>query len=92
MIRGEEMDRFEVRLGTRSGERYTGNVRVGGALAALPVGSRLDAETGWFTWAPGVGFVGTYDLVFTRWAGTRAVARHEVRVILAPKDRMGRAN
>jgi phosphatidylserine/phosphatidylglycerophosphate/cardiolipin synthase-like enzyme len=85
-IRGEEMDRFEVRLATPSGERYTGNVRVGGALAALPVGSQLDAATGWFTWAPGVGFVGKYDLVFTRWAGTRVIARYEVQVILAPKE------
>ena len=92
VIRGEEIDRFEVSLGTSRGERYTGYVRVGDALAALPIGSRLDAETGSFTWAPGVGFVGSYDLVFVRWAGTRAVARHEVRVILAPKDRPARAN
>ena len=33
----------------------------------------------------GGGFVGRYDLVFVRWDGTRPVARHEVRVILAPK-------
>jgi hypothetical protein len=31
--------------------------------------------------------VGTYDLVFVRWAGAQALARHEVRVILAPKGR-----
>jgi hypothetical protein len=35
----------------------------------------------------GVVFVGNYDLVFVRWAGTQAVARHEVRIILAPKGR-----
>jgi hypothetical protein len=85
VIRGEEIDRFELSLGTQFGARYTGHLRVGQALAALPIGSRLDATTGHFTWAPGVGFVGTYDLVFVRWEGTRAVARHEVRVILAPK-------
>ena len=87
VIRGEEIDRFELWLGTQSGEHYTGYLRVGDGLAVLPVGSQLDAATGAFTWAPGVGFVGTYDLVFVRWAGTRAVTRHEVRVILAPKGR-----
>src|SRR4029453_3946564 len=71
----------------RGGHTYRGDLRVGRGLAPLPVGSRLDATSGWFTWAPGVGFVGAYDLVFVRWAGTRAVARHEVRLILAPKGR-----
>jgi hypothetical protein len=87
VIRGEEIDRFELWLGDRSGARYTGHLRVGEALAPLPIGSQLDATSGQFTWAPGVGFVGSYDLVFVRWAGARAVARHEVRIILAPKGR-----
>ena len=65
--------------GRAAGCAYTGHLRVGDGLAPLPVGSQLDAATGVFTWAPGVGFVGTYDLVFVRWAGARAVARHEVR-------------
>jgi hypothetical protein len=85
VIRGEEIDRFELQLGDDAGARYTGHLRVGGELAPLPIGSQLDAATGLFTWAPGVGFVGRYDLVFVRWSGTQAVARHEVRVILAPK-------
>ena len=85
VVRGEEIDRFELALGAHAGAHYTGHLREGEALAPLPVGSQLDATTGEFTWAPGVGFVGRYDLVFVRWAGPRAVARHEVRVILAPK-------
>jgi hypothetical protein len=87
VIRGEEIDRFEVWLGAQPDGHYTGHLRVGDELAALPVGSQLDAATGWFTWAPGVGFVGTYDLVFVRWSGGRPVGRHEVRTILAPKGR-----
>ena len=59
VIRGEEIDRFELWLGDRSGERYTGHLRVGEELAPLPVGSQLDATSGLFTWAPGVGFVGS---------------------------------
>ncbi len=87
VIRGEELDRFELLLEVRAGERYMGYLRVGTGLAKLPVGSRLDAETGAFTWAPGAGFVGTYDLVFVRWAQDRAIARRDVRVIIAPKGR-----
>jgi hypothetical protein len=85
VIRGEEVDRFELWLGERSGTEYRGYVRVGDSLAPLPVGSQLNRTTGWFTWAPGPGFVGTYDLVFVRWAGARAIARQDVRIILAPK-------
>jgi Viral BACON domain len=85
VIRGEEIDRFELWLGDHAGERYTGYMRAGGDLASLPVGSLLDATTGRFTWSPGVGFVGSYDLVFVRWAGPQAVAQHNVRIILAPK-------
>ena len=56
----------------------------------MPVGSQLDATTGVFTWAPGVGFVGAYDLVFVRWDGAAAVARHEVRIILAAEGQRPR--
>ncbi len=86
VIRGEELDRFEVWLSAEPGARYTGNLRVGGALAPLPAGSQLDPSSGVFTWSPGLGFVGTYDLVFARWVDDRAVAQHNVRVILRPKS------
>jgi hypothetical protein len=84
-IRGEELDRFELSLGEHPGERYTGYLRVGGGLAPLPVGSVLDQATGSFTWSPGLGFVGTYDLVFARWSGQKAVARQEIRFLLYAK-------
>jgi hypothetical protein len=84
-MRGEEIDRFELALGTLTGETYTGYLRVGDRLESLPIGSRLDAATGAFTWSPGVGFVGSYDVVFVRSANSRAIARREVRFILQPK-------
>ncbi len=74
-------------MSARPGERYAGYLRVGAGLSPLPIGSRLDAETGAFTWAPGVGFVGTYDLVFVRWARDRAIARRELRIIITAKGR-----
>ena len=62
-----------------------GYLRVGERLRPLPIGSTLDPRTGSFTWSPGVGFIGTYDFVFVRQSGGRAIARREVRVVLAPK-------
>ena len=84
VIRGEELDRFELALGGRPGERHTGFLRVGDTLAPLPAGSQLDPSTGAFTWAPGVGFVGTYDLVFLRARQERVLARQDVRIVLHP--------
>ena len=46
VIRGEEIDRFELALGEHAGAHYTGHLRAGEALAPLPVGSQLDAATG----------------------------------------------
>ena len=84
-IHGEELDRFEVRLAVTGAHQFTGYVRAGGMLRALPIGSWFDEETGVFVWQPGAGFVGVYDLVFVRWAAGQAIARQELRVVLNPK-------
>ena len=83
VVRSEEVNRVELHLGPA--EHYSGYLRTSEGLSPLPIGSHLDKTTGVFTWAPGVGFVGAYDLVFVRWNGAAAVARHEVRIILEPK-------
>ena len=85
VLRGEELDRFELALGERPGETYSGYMRVGSRVRPLPVGSHLEVETGAFTWSPGVGFIGTYDLVFVRSTSAGPIARREVRFILQPK-------
>ncbi len=84
VVRSEEVGRIELHLDVQSGP-LTGYLRVGEALAPLPVGSQLDADTGVFTWQPGVGFVGSYDLVFARRDGLGALARQDVRVVLHAK-------
>jgi hypothetical protein len=84
VIRGEEVDRFELWFGDDSGT-YSGYLRVGDTLAPLAAGSRLDPRSGIFTWAPGAGFVGTYDFVFVHSSGARAVSQKNVRVILRAK-------
>ena len=45
---------------------YEGYIIADGKLQALPVGSFLDRRSGEFYWQPGVGFIGTYQLVFIR--------------------------
>ncbi len=84
-IQSEELDRIELHLSETEGHSYAGYLRVGAGVAPLPIGSALNASTGEFTWLPGVGFVGSYELTFVRWAGGRAVARQDVRVVLHAK-------
>ena len=39
---------------------------VGNELRPLPVGSTLDRRTGRFSWMPGPGFLGTYELMILK--------------------------
>ena len=84
MIRGEEIDRFELGSANTPASATPDTCASGDGWRRCRSARSLD-ETGTFTWAPGVGFVGAYDLVFVRWADGRAVARRDVRIILAPK-------
>ena len=78
------MSRIELQFGRERGT-LRGYLRVGDGLMPLPIGSRLDEETGVFTWQPGVGFVGVYDLLFLRREGPRVLARQDARVVLRAK-------
>jgi hypothetical protein len=91
VIRGEELDRFEILVQHREGERLTRYLCFGSELSSLPIGSHLDARTGEFVWSPGAGFVGAYDFVFLCWARDRIVARQELRVVIHPKGTRYRA-
>jgi hypothetical protein len=82
VVRSEEVNRVELQLGPG---RLEGYLRAPDGLAPLPIGSHLDASTGVFTWAPGVGYVGAYDFVFVRSPGSEMASRRDVRIILAPK-------
>jgi hypothetical protein len=74
-IQAEELDRIELR--TRATAGY---LRTALGPHPLPIGSRLDAASGVFTWQPGVAFVGPYDVVFDTPEGER-----NVRIVLNPK-------
>ena len=82
VVRSQEINRVELRLAPG---QHTGYLRRADGLAPLPVGATLDEERGIFTWAPGVGFVGAYDLTFVRWEGPQPVLRKDVRIIIGPK-------
>jgi hypothetical protein len=84
MVRSEEVSRLELQFEAEPGT-LEGYLRVGESLTPLPVGSRLDAAAGVFTWHPGVGFVGSYDLVFVRRDGATVLSRQDVRVALRAK-------
>jgi hypothetical protein len=86
LVRAEEVSRVQLRVGPRGqGVRFDGYLQTADGVAPLPVGSVLDASTGEFTWAPGVGFIGNYDLTFVRSVDGRAVDRRDVRVVLHAK-------
>jgi BACON domain-containing protein len=82
----EESGRVALTLGSPvSGDAdgYEGYLVAGGRLEALPIGAFLDRRSGDFFWQPGVGFAGTYELVFMRTEnGVRE--RIPVEVTIAP--------
>lgn len=60
----------------------TGYLRVGREPHPLPVGSTLNVRQGLFSWQPGPGFIGAYEMVFSTAAGDWV----EVTVTLEPVD------
>ena len=58
---------------------------VGDDLRPLPAGATLDPVEGMFSWMPGPGFLGRYDLVFISQAadGFPVKRRVAVRIVLA---------
>ena len=73
-IHAQELERIELQLEPGA----TGSVITAQGKKPLPFGAQIDPATGIFTWAPGVGFVGRYDL---------ALDGHRVRIVLHPKGR-----
>jgi outer membrane protein assembly factor BamB len=88
-----EVSRLEINLtnerdlaGAQSGSsRYSGYLAVGDELRGLPIGSTLDPLTGRFSWAPGPGFLGSYDLVFVESAGANPSRSYRVGIEITSK-------
>jgi len=67
------------------GNEYAGSMVVAGELRPLPIGSTLDALSGMFSWMPGPGFLGSYNLVFVVKDAFGMARRIPVRVRISPK-------
>jgi len=74
-------------LGKKGGDghEYAGYMVVAGELRPLPIGSTLDARTGTFSWTPGPGFVGSYNLVFVVKDAFGNARSMKVTVTIRPK-------
>ncbi|MCX6563284.1 MAG: hypothetical protein NTU60_06730 [Candidatus Aminicenantes bacterium] len=82
-IETKELERIELDLG--KGRSYRGFLIVGGQLRPLPIGSTLDPRTGRFSWLPGPGFFGSYDLIFIREDGFGGIKKISLTVRIQPK-------
>jgi len=88
-----EVNRMEVDLGSPSARllaesgpaRYQGFFVVGDELRPLPIGSTFDALTGRFSWMPGPGFLGSYELVFLKTDGFGNTKKIPLKVKIRPK-------
>jgi hypothetical protein len=64
---------------------YAGYMIAGEELRPLPIGSTLDPKTGVFSWIPGPGFIGSYDLVFVGKDANSSQRLIKVKVTIRPK-------
>ena len=78
-VYGRSLDRLVVDASRPGARRYEAYEVVGGTLRALPPGASFDERRGILYWQPGVGFVGSYDLVIVRDGRERV----PVRVVLS---------
>jgi len=78
-----EVERLEVDIG--KGKGFRGYLIVGGERRPLPIGSTLDPKRGLFSWMPGPGFFGAYDLIFLKDEDLRMTRRISIRVLIKPK-------
>jgi len=79
-----ERDDVAITLAVKQTHVYSGYMLVGAELRPLPIGSTLDDRTGTFSWTPGPGFVGAYDLIFVVKDATGSTRAIKVRVKIKP--------
>jgi hypothetical protein len=84
----EELEMFEIRLtpGNTSSCRYTGYLKVGNRLKALPIGSSFDPVRGVFSWQPGPGFIRNYHLVFIEETAGGYITKINLLITITPKS------
>jgi hypothetical protein len=82
-----ELERIEIYLPgafeSLSIERYGYQV-IGDRLKALPIGSSFNAREGVFSWQPGPGFLGVYELIFITRTGSGEIERKQITIKISP--------
>jgi hypothetical protein len=80
----EELEPVTFTLDDSGSGDYSASLRGADGLGPLPLGSQFDATARQFTWHPGPGFVGRYDLVFARSVAGKPVAQVDVTITVLP--------
>jgi len=80
----KELERFMLQPNGYS-KFYTGYLVVNGQLRSLPIGSKIDANTGIFYWQAGPGFIGEYEFVFFAQDQRGSIAKTHILVKIGPK-------
>jgi hypothetical protein len=77
-----ELERVVIYLGCT---QWRGFHVIGSRLKPLPVGSTLDSGRGTFSWQPGPGFIGEYQLVFISREKNGELRKKFIKIIIMPR-------
>jgi len=79
-----ELERVVIRFPGK-GAQIAGYMEAGDQFRPLPVGSTFDTGTGTFSWQPGPGFFGDYELVFIAKAQNGEITGRHIRITIYPR-------
>jgi len=80
-----ELERVEIHFPGASAVKPLGLRVVPGRFRPLPIGSTLDTKRGTFSWLPGPGFYGDYQLVFLVKTKDESLNKNEIHIRVVPK-------
>jgi hypothetical protein len=83
-----EMSRVEIHLSDSlaNDSSYSGYLVIGERLMKLPVGSTLNPKTGVFSWIPGPGHLGLFNLVFIEITPDGKMTKKNTIVEIVPRQ------
>jgi hypothetical protein len=93
-LKSKELERIEIQFNQLSlpalapntqPSLFTGYLVVGDELRPLPIGSFIDTRRGIFSWQPGHGFFGSYELLFIGKYENAALMKQTILIEITPK-------
>ena len=84
----QELEHLEIHLPCQPSNNgtYSGYLVIGRHLMKLPVGSTLNPKTGVFSWIPGPGHLGLFNLVFVETAPDGTMTQKSIMAEIVPKQ------